>query len=218
MQSTLFVAGASAPPEKAGSIALCEGCGWPVHVFPGGNGGGRPRRYCCSRSCAIAHIRSTGVSSWFCEGGEWRYSFSDHGRFKAKRGEIAPCVVCGVEFLKRSWRPDIRHCSPSCAGKNRSIGADKRVTKKNGARHVNPQGYVNVWCERRGRYIGEHRMVMERAFGRDLESWEQVHHINGDRSDNRLENLQLRVRNHGAGQVPRCRCCGSQDIEWAEIA
>lgn len=37
----------------------------------------------------------------------------------------------------------------------------------------------------------EHRYIIQCALDRKLESWEQVHHINGDSLDNRLENLQL---------------------------
>jgi DNA-binding CsgD family transcriptional regulator len=87
-------------------------------------------------------------------------------------------------------------------------------------------GYIMVWMNpgdpllsmaHRNHYVMEHRLVMARSLGRPLEKHETVHHINGDRTDNRLANSQLRHGNHGSGVIHRCRSCGSHDIETAEL-
>lgn len=50
------------------------------------------------------------------------------------------------------------------------------------------------------RQVGKHQLVMEDHIGRILYPGETVHHLNGIRDDNRLENLELWASNHPPGQ------------------
>lgn len=64
-----------------------------------------------------------------------------------------------------------------------------------------------------GRWIRQHRKVMAEHLGRPLRRGEQVHHKDGDRSNNDISNLELRIGSHGSGHCLRCRACGSIDLE-----
>jgi hypothetical protein len=86
-------------------------------------------------------------------------------------------------------------------------------------------GYIRVRVE--GRWIYEHRHVMESNLGRALNSREVVHHINGDRTDNHIENLAVMTksehdrigtarrwaRGEMAIQDPRRERCGEPCID-----
>jgi hypothetical protein len=100
----------------------------------------------------------------------------------------------------------------------RATGANAPWWK--GGRFVNDKGYVLVIAPpdypfpesvaQVGR-IREHRMVMELHLGRALTRSEVVHHINGDRADNRIENLEVHtshsehMREHAEDGADRMR-------------
>ena len=69
-----------------------------------------------------------------------------------------------------------------------------------GRGHITTDGYVRLYDKNRNRTILEHRLVMEYKLDRELFKDEVVHHINGVRSDNRIENLELWTISHPPGQ------------------
>ena len=160
----------------------CEGCGLDVsrkhselraHTF-------------CSNACYLA-------SDYFIS----RRNASNARRFEGMR-ETRPCRQCGKNVERpRSQFKARTYCSISCR-RAESLALSTR--------QLNSSGYVIVFVGRdypgagKQGHILEHRKVMQDHLGRPLTKDENVHHKNGVKTDNRLENLELWTRSQPYGQ------------------
>lgn len=97
------------------------------------------------------------------------------------------CLQCGLLF--RPKHRSSKYCSRPCAwANNGSLPQKDEIwwTDQKGYR----QGRVRL-ADGSQRRVKAHRLVMERHLGRRLSPGEHVHHIDGNKQNNVIENLQL---------------------------
>lgn len=94
------------------------------------------------------------------------------------------CEVCGVLF--RPVDSKKRTCSRTCGYKIRVLNPKNKGT---GFGWINKKGYREIRVD--GKIRKEHRFLYEQFYKITLDKKDDIHHINGIKTDNRIENLKL---------------------------
>jgi len=157
---------------------------------------------CLVSSCQSSKHKAHGLC-------EYHYGLKLKGKpLDTKKRRYSPgsvCIINGCDDASRSNGMCNKHNArmkkygdPHFVKSSRDYGSGKDW-------HLNPLGYVvryepsNPNSGPNGQ-VYQHRHVMSEMIGRPLRANENVHHVNGKRDDNRLENLELWSKGQPAGQ------------------
>lgn len=147
--------------------ANCLYCGDIYEVARSRYDGGYTLHKCCSRLCYIAHKKEA--------------------RRKRESKKNYVCTNClGVFIGYRRGKTGRVFCSQKCSVEY--MRGDKAHTYVDGTT-IGVNGYRSIKVG--DKYVLEHRLVMEEHLNRKLLPGEVVHHIDGDRLNNNIENLEV---------------------------
>lgn len=181
----------------------------------GVNSGILCKQFDCAYSTLRSAIKELGGKTTRC--GCQKKEFT-----KKDIDNITQLYIAGYNQTEIAKKYKVSQSTISAVLRKNNISVRKNSNMYSGGRHINNQGYVLVLLEHddphycmanSSSYILEHRLVMARFLNRSLTKNETVHHIDGNKTNNKIENLQLRYGPHGKGVCYKCLDCGSFNVK-----